>query len=84
MDKTFLQIYGLGPLLEMNHPFMLLQTVLHVLTATKLHLEWKCFVTAMIVHQRESGFITRVIGAWYTLIVSIAIYISLFDISSDG
>lgn len=80
MDKLFLPISGLGPLLEMNHPFMSLQTVLRVLSVTRLLLKWKCFVTAMavaiLVHQEELGFITRVIGAWLHFILSITICIS--------
>lgn len=74
VDKSFLPVSGLGPLLEMNQPYLQLQTALHVLSATKLHLEWKCFVTAVVVHQKESGFITRVTGAWY---------VSYFAIFSD-
>lgn len=75
VDKSFLPISGLGPLLEMNHPFMSLQTGLRVLSVTRLLLKWKYFVTAMevaiLVHQEESGFITRVTGAWCIFIYTL-------------
>ena len=65
--RIFHPILILGLSLEMANLLFSQLTVPHALIETKLHFEWKCFVTAkaqMSVQLEELVFITLDSGAW--------------------